>query len=90
MGPRLFSRGNVVVAADYYSDRRPFNGAATLQSRKSFFSRYTFAPAATFNGAATLQSRKCENEAFSRVVRAILQWGRDSSVAEIRQHYGFG
>ena len=38
----------------------------------------------SFNGAATLQPRKCEVEGTLAHVSRLLQWGRDSSAAEIR------
>jgi len=59
MGPRLFSRGNVKT--------KPFPALCGL----------------SFNGAATLQSRKSDNIMGLVNVRGRLQWGRDSSVAEM-------
>ncbi len=59
MGPRLFSRGNGLSIPPRNASKDGFNGAATLQSRKS--------PQDTPTPAATCR----------------LQWGRDSSVAEI-------
>ena len=37
-----------------------------------------------FNGAATLQPRKYDNSKAPRHGRVQLQWGRDSSAAEMR------
>ena len=62
-----------------------FNGAATLQSRKFLWLWIKRLKSASFNGAATLQSRKFPNRPCQRLSGASkLQWGRDSSVAEIR------
>ena len=83
MGPRLFSRGNMIPAdttremtdplqwgrdssvAEIGASRHKirlasdrFNGAATLQSRKSLPHNHPLAGVSGFNGAATLQSRK--------------------------------
>ena len=58
MGPRLFSRGNVVRNAGTVYVDASFNGAATFSRGNLLFDSY------------------CD-------VKRQLQWGRDSSVAEM-------
>jgi len=86
MGPRLFSRGNWSHNPSVHMGIRTFNGAATLQSRK-WYNRLRRPP--------TLSSPSMGPRLFSRgnpMFRLIpnprrinLQWGRDSSVAEMRR-----
>ncbi len=84
MGPRLFSRGNCHSGTHRRFPDTRFNGAATLQSRKWSLGKvlrsYTDE---CFNGAATLQSRKWPPREGAPSKAGKLQWGRDSSVAEI-------
>jgi len=82
MGPRLFSRGNA-GDPELWIGVRAFNGAATLQSRKWITDMHGVTAPVAFNGAATLQSRKSAGTGRHVQADLTLQWGRDSSVAEM-------
>ena len=83
MGPRLFSRGNGLVQFVHGARAFSFNGAATLQPRKCLNKVSKLPGSLSFNGAATLQPRKLRPGVFGRVYKHWLQWGRDSSAAEM-------
>ena len=59
-----------------------FNGAATFRSRKGYSTRRSPPPQQGFNGAATFRSRKGRAPRWGASGMALLQWGRDLSVAE--------
>ena len=82
MGPRLFSRGNGHWNFPSQGESS-FNGAATLQPRKSRGKWVKCSRRNRFNGAATLQPRKLDANTELTHCISRLQWGRDSSAAEM-------
>ena len=84
MGPRLFSRGNTSAAR--LAPHQPLQASMgpRLFSRGNNTADTGCTPAeVSFNGAATLQPRKYAGARSGGVRGAMLQWGRDSSAAEI-------
>ena len=59
-----------------------FNGAATFQSQRQFTLGGLSWEWERFNGAATFQSQRPGYASRLNFVSAVLQWGRDLSVAE--------
>ena len=82
MGPRPFGRGRWVRAARRRKHKGRFNGAATFRSRKGPPSSCITSARTGFNGAATFRSRKVPELDGEAIGSALLQWGRDLSVAE--------
>jgi len=84
MGPRLFSRGNLFGRNRWMAQSVAFNGAATLQSRKYGRLRVQSSAGRPSMGPR-LFSRGNKKKRGSLPRSRNLQWGRDSSVAEMRR-----
>ena len=85
MGPRPFGRG-MERSLESGTVRRPrFNGAATFRSRNVRRRPRCKAQMPRFNGAATFRSRNAGLDVSHYRLDALLQWGRDLSVAECPQ-----
>ena len=83
MGPRPFGRGRSSGAASGRPPPQRFNGAATFRSRKGRrpHQRADRAPPASM-GPRPFGRGRSEISELTGTIEALLQWGRDLSVAE--------
>ena len=85
MGPRLFSRGNTVVAEDA-SERLKFASMGPRLFSRGNFNQFYHRPieCSCFNGATTFQPWKSQAVIDTDATQGELQWGHDFSAVEMK------